>query len=181
MASDRRFNDITRNLHTVARELESLAVFLRELADQTAVAVRIVDPPLDDAPQHIEALHQAALALVDLPAADIRKHAPKVAREHGLPLYAVAIHAQHMRAERKRYARRCQTIEMFKHLANGKSLKDASEAVGISEATGRRLRDAWRNQGLPRDPVPRRLPPLEKREPMAPRHLPRLSNPKFWT
>ena len=144
--TDRRFNDISCKLRRMADQLDAQARAHRHLADQLDHIVQSPAPVAETAPPHLVALDVAAMQLVDLPAAEIRTAAPVVARASGQQVYPVAIRAQQLRRARKERRRRDQTIALLQCLAKGATLKDASDAIGVSEATGRRLRDAWRDQ-----------------------------------
>ena len=143
--TDQRYNDIACKLRTLANDLENQARAHRRLADQLD---HIVTNPAPDpkAPPHLAALDAAALALVDLPAAEIRKQAPAVARASNQDVFAVAMRAQHLRAARAKARKRAQTVAVMTDLAAGHSLKTAAAKLGISDATARRLRDNWRDQ-----------------------------------
>ena len=143
--ADRRYNDIACNLRRIAQSLENQARDHRLLADKLDYIV--ANPALDQAaPAHLAALDAAALQLVDLPASDIRKQAPAVARASNQDVLSVAIRAQQIRSDRMATKRRRQTVAIMTAVASGKTLKAASKSVGVSEATARRLRDGWAHQ-----------------------------------
>ncbi|HEV8035815.1 hypothetical protein [Yoonia sp.] len=142
--SDPRYNDIACNLRRLADDLDKQARDHRRLADQLDHLVNNPPDPIK-APPHLAALDAAALQLVDLPAAAIRTQAPIVARAAGQQVLPVAIRAQHLRKARKDALRRRQTVTVMSALANGAKLAQAAQKAGISEATARRLRDAWRD------------------------------------
>ena len=142
---DRRYNDIACNLRTLAQTLEKQARDHRLLAEKLDYIV--ANPALDQkAPAHLAALDAAALQLVDLPASDIRKQAPAVARASNQDVFSVAIRAQQIRRDRMTTKRRRQTVAIMTALASGQTLKRAAKTVGVSEATARRLRDGWADQ-----------------------------------
>ncbi len=143
---DPRYNDISCKLRRIANDLESQARSHRHLADQLDHVMQ-TPPRASGIPPHVEALDAAALQLIHLPAAEIRRQAPIVARASGQQVLPVAIRAQQMRRAEKDRQRRAQTIKLLSALSGGATLLDATEALGISEATGRRLRDAWQKDG----------------------------------
>ncbi|WP_320240352.1 helix-turn-helix domain-containing protein [Cognatiyoonia sp. IB215182] len=143
---DPRFNDVSERLRRIATDLENQAREHRKLADQLDHAMTAPERPTTP-PPHLAALDAAALQLVDLPAAEIRTQAPIIARAAGQQVLPVAIRAQHLRAARRISRRRAQTLKLLALIANGATLKAASASLGLSEATGRRLRDAWREHG----------------------------------
>lgn len=130
----------------MADDLENQAQEHRRLADQLDHIVRNPPDPIK-APAHLAALDAAALQLVDLPAAQIRIQAPIVARASGQDVLPVAIRAQHLRAARQAATRRRQTVAVIDARAKGQSWGQIAADLNISEATARRLRDAWRDQG----------------------------------
>lgn len=125
----------------MAEALEKQARDHRRLADQLDHIVRTKPKPLTP---NLAALDAAALQLVDLPAAEIRTQAAIVARASGQQVLPVAIRAQQIRKDRKDALRRRQTVDVMAALAHGATLPQAADKCGISEATARRLRDAWR-------------------------------------
>ena len=143
---DQRYNDISCKLRRLAADLESQAANHRKLADQLDHAMT-QKPPVKHEPQHLAALDAAAMQLIDLPAAEIRTQAPIVARASGQQVLPVAIRAQMLRRKRRQEDRRHKTLSLIGLMATGLTLRAASEALGVSEATGRRLRDEWREHG----------------------------------
>ncbi|MFG5381952.1 hypothetical protein [Yoonia sp. R2-816] len=142
---DPRFNDVSANLRRIATDLEDQARQHRKLADQLDHAMSAPERP-QTPPPHLAALDAAAMQLINLPAAEIRAQATIVARATGQQVLPVAIRAQMLRRQRRERGRREQTLRLLTLITNGKTLKAASEAIGVSEATGRRLRDEWRDQ-----------------------------------
>lgn len=142
--SDSRYNDISCKLRRIALDLEKAAKEHRMLADQLdhITATNPVVPTRD----HVIALDAAAATLIDLPAAEMRKAAPAVARANGLQVLPVALCAQQLRATQTARKRRAQTVAVMSALAAGGTLADAGRAAGVSEATARRLRDGWRDR-----------------------------------
>jgi hypothetical protein len=128
----------------MAKDLETQARDHRRTADLLDHIVTNPPAPIQH-PAHLKALDAAALQLINLPAAQIRKQAPVVARASGQEVMPVAIRAQQLRADRKARNKRAQTVKIMTLIANGATLNAAANNVGISAATARRLRDGWRD------------------------------------
>jgi len=140
--SDPRYNDIACNLRRTAKRLEEEARAHRRLADQID-HIFTTRAPANPLPPHIKSLNAAADELLHMPAAELRKAAPSVARRTGNDVFAVASLAQRKRADLKARAKRQLGLDIMARIKRGETLKATALQLGVSVATARRVRDAW--------------------------------------